>query len=1151
MYQKPTILLNELGLNKERCYNTIVLPEREDLKGNESLAHHKETAPAEPVVYDNATLDGLMEEIEYGQDMGVLSQDQIRGQVDTIVLILIKHSTRTMLTAEQNAALATRVRQIRNKLEAVPATSAPPVTAAKETLVLEDPKEIAPIDPDILHRVHEAQTQIEVITDLLKNPDFNPGSHKLMVSYTRTGAERAVPVIEYLTDEKQILIELLNDGVFNSDTDLRENVVRPTIARFASLSFLCKDRQKQRELQLTEEAQRNPLYLAVTKELETISQDIAVGRPIDYTKAKGMLEGRSAEVATELAAAGISTQLSELLTEIQKKLHQQINTLVFHEQSSTYIPRWQKIIDELPASNREMAKKGITLEQMKATKNSLQELYEEMKKSGLLDEDGTQDGATTTLKRRILQKTQEAVKFIDEQLLKLPDPQQMTINEVVKELLGSTGIYDTDVRYAPLKNRYEALVDKITDEYLRALHKNAIGTLSAGVAATSKANDYAKNLNKVEAPFAGDGGTMATLALMLFEGSEKERSMEEFLNGTVPIDTRAIQLWDFIVDRIKNSEKFGGSGSTVKDLIPQNPGETAGAYKLRLTIIESSKGDAAKLNKLLPALKGETAEERQERIHKIRTGSSMSRFEYDEELVKKLPTESDAQFATRLQKIAALDQSFAYGSLMEHVVTDFEKVIDLVFADIDSTKREILKSFYKTFGAKSAAYMAYLMRGTTRGHGFAPKEAVRDDESRFANPFALRMYKATRYDKLTRARFMSRFMYLPKPAFVALLAQSFDKNYPAKAESAKEIYELYELFYKSRWGDNLPLWLIEGRELFTSDEFAHIEIPEHMDEHQFEEWVEELREKRIFDGAAIDLDGTLFPLIPDVATSVMKVEQKRTELQQRYKKAQKDKAAGRITPQAFIRIENSFKADVEALVEKYRHQGYFNYSSLTKAEQANDHVGMLKACYGQRILLGGHDSPNFTVAQYGLAAEAVEKMFEIFDSPVTAKMSVKDAHHKMQTWCADYIGKAKLVPGPHHLLFAPFTCELLTNILNSFKGGEDQQQVKTLYRELMKDYIKAGGMPAYVYEEVLRLMGGDENNPPDYCVYAHRNRPLIGPDPYLRLLWLIENESDSSPATNLGRKNPMYAPGPWRSPYAHEAVVDKDTTEKSGDSGKH
>lgn len=1121
--------------------------EPEKPRGQEEQPQFKEAAPKEQVVYDGvqlselpqdalyAKLENFLEDINYRRLL--VPAVEIEAELGDIASILSKHLIRHRLTTEQNAALVARVRQIRDAL-------------VEESLTADD-VEIEQIDPDILFRVFEVQKQIRDITELLKNPDFDPGSHILQIALTRNGKERSMNVIQYIDEEQETIKQLYAAGVFDSDKKLSD-MVKQGILKMAVLLVLCNERKKLRELQLTEEAERivreDPLCIKAQEHLalaKDFSKKTAVECAGFLDKSDSILE----EIDDKLENLDdrVDLPLKKALVNLKNELEVKYKTAAFYHGYATFGPQWESLLASVPKTRKSMMDQGIDLSTISALKTKILEMYGQMVDAGIIRRDNVADAGIAKIVSSVEEQRKEIIVFIDEQLLKLPDPQSMTLDEVVPEILTKTSIYTDDVRVPKLKNRYEELLPTVTDPYKRAILINAVSTLSAAVKGTSQSRDFAANLNKVIDPFAGDGGAMNTLGIMLMDGHMHEGPIteKEVNEGRLPVDMRAVKMWDFIVDRIKHYERWGGKDWTVRQLLPVKNGETDSAYLFRIRLIQTKRNDESALRQLIPRINGENTQLYEARVAAIlRDPTAASPFEYDEEFVVKMEGESEGAFMLRLKAMAQLDQNFSYDSLAEDVVGQFEKMIDLVFADIDPQKRVLLRGFYKTFGAKSAAYVsAHLGAGRTRGHGFKPKETEKKDEAAYCHPVALRMYKATRYERLKRERNMSWNMFLSKEQFVGMVAQSFDSHYVTKAESALELYELYELFCHSRWGKNLPLWMTEARKLFESPELTDVAIGGHLEEHT----IEDLRDRRLFEGAQIDLNDRIFPLLPDVVTNVMKVEQQKRDLLEEY--SELERRRNTIGIAQYNQQKQVLERKITLFIKTFECQGYFNYKKLKTAQAAGDLQGALRACYGQRVLLGGQDSSNYNVGQYVLAAEAVEKMFDTFDTPTKPNMTMQEAKHTFNDWNDKIIGKAKLTPGRHHLLFAPFTCYLLTNILNSYEYGHDRQKVNELYRILIKDFILVDGVPTYFQEEVVRLMGGDINRAPDYCVYTPREWYT---ELYRNKLFKIEAEERTDLATKIMRKIPLSREGEYKAPYEGESVVGKETTSDAKDeAGKH
>ncbi len=1138
--------------------------------GSKEETQRVTAAPQEQVMYEGvplselprdrlyAHLGQLIEEIEYRKTALGQEDEDTKKELQTIATILSKHIIRYKLSADENAALAASVRKIRDTLQVAPAAPEPravaaqaPAQKAEAQPVSAGWESLAADYGDGMQNGVEVLTnlnaQLKVISTLLANPDFDPATHKLQVSLD--GVVREMPVLHYLSEQKEVLLSFSRAAVFASDRT-QHNIANAIYIETTKSLALCEERKRQKALQLSEAAEK-----AVSGDAVYIRAKKLLNSAKDFSK-KPAAESRTFLTETESVCSEIDDKLTELyelekvdlldqagvslrdvLGNIQGELEIKYRIAHFYAEYAVFSPQWDLLLNSVPTSREKMLSQKMDLSVISALKNQILELYGQMAQAGLTQTDAVTDAEVLKLVQRLDTKRRDIIQFIDEQLLTLPNPQTMSLDEVVAEVLTSTGIYSSDIRYPQLKNRYEKLIPEVTDPYKRAIIINAVSTLSAAVLATSQARDFAANLNKVMDPFAGDGGALNTLATMLMDGHGHDGPIteKEINEGRLQVDMRAVKMWDFIVDRIKHHEKWGGKDWTVKQLLPLKDGETDAAYVLRVRLIQARRNNRTALQQLIPKLNGEDTQLYTERIAAIlRDPTTVQPFEYDEEYVVKMEGESENAFISRLNAMAKLDQSFSYDSIAEDVVGQFEKMIDLVFADIDPQKRVLLRNFYKTFGARSAAYVSsYLGAGRTRGHGFKSTETDKKDEAAYCHPWKIRLYRGGRYERLNRGRSLSWMTFISKEQFVGMLAQNFDTHYPAKAESALELYELYELFCKAKWGRHLPLWITETRKLFESPELSDISIDKHVDH----ETIEDLRDRRLFEGAQIDLDERMFPLLPDLVTNVMKVEQQKRDLMEELTNLERQRRAMSTTQ--YNRRKQTLDAKVATFVDTYKFQGYFNYGKLKTAQAANNSLGMLRACYGQKALLGGQDSPNTNLVQYGLGMQAVEKMFDTFDTPLKKSMDLSESKHAFNKWTDGIIGKAKLIPGSHHLLFAPLTCSLLTNILNNYKEGHNRQKVNELYRMLIKEFVLVDALPTYFQEEVVRLMGGNINNAPEYCVYGPRD---IYTELYMRKLYLIESEERTDLATKLKRMVPLASEGDFRIPYDEEGIVEKVTT---------
>lgn len=658
--------------------------------------------------------------------------------------------------------------------------------------------------------------------------------------------------------------------------------------------------------------------------------------------------------------------------------------------------------------------------------------------------------------------------------LETKDPSSMTPGELAR---ASAMVYTENSEWAQrVKNEYIRKKSREEDQVRRARNELIADMPAAELAGDSQKRDWATDYNKVIGPIVDRGVTLNHVYNALFVKPKEDgtrNTEEDVLEGRLEIDTRTIDLWNYIIGRIKGKLEYDGIPKAVVEV--GEVLEDYGSSPVSGGILYDATG-GIELDDIVNSKK-----------HKINNpqGKYIIQFE----------GESDREYQSRLRRIKELDQDFSYRNLIEYATENFEAQLKLIFRDIDPEKRSIAIDFFKTFGAKTVGYQPHLMRATTRGHGFAITEKSPSDESRFINPFALIMYNATRYANLKLARYMSRYYLVPKEEFTKLVSQISGKD-KRVAELAWDVMAAYR---KAIWDGDTPEWVEKGRDLFRGN------------------------------NPDINIDGTIFPVLPEMVINITLVENEKRLLLQGLNN-------GSISEQQFIN-------EVKNFVSKYEPQGYASGSidTVDSIESAKKALTM----FGQNKIVKGEVDPG----QYNLAAEAVDKMFKFFEKPMS-ELSHKAAKEKFGEWMSAIIGKAKLVPGNHQLLFVPFTCEVITTICNVYEHRNDRTLVNNLFIDLMEELEGAGGVPTYAKREVFAQLGGKHGHAPKKAPrYMTRYSNDILTAIYRSILWKFESRDRKDIGTRLKRLIPFYSGSETKmfdyaleSPYEEHIEKSEDTT---------
>jgi hypothetical protein len=133
-------------------------------------------------------------------------------------------------------------------------------------------------------------------------------------------------------------------------------------------------------------------------------------------------------------------------------------------------------------------------------------------------------------------------------------------------------------------------------------------------------------------------------------------------------------------------------------------------------------------------------------------------------------------------------------------------------------------------------------------------------------------------------------------------------------------------------------------------------------------------------------------------------------------------------------------------------------------------------------------------------------------------LSKDEIIEKFIYWQDKLIGKAKLVPGKHHLLFGPFTVRYIYRLLSQYENRRNQDLVNELRLELLKHLEGAGGLPGHVKEFVRRHIANKKA-----VSTLTRYVRSISEGNYHKKLWNFQNEHPSG----LERKIASELPFGW------------------------
>lgn len=245
-----------------------------------------------------------------------------------------------------------------------------------------------------------------------------------------------------------------------------------------------------------------------------------------------------------------------------------------------------------------------------------------------------------------------------------------------------------------------------------------------------------------------------------------------------------------------------------------------------------------------------------------------------------------------------------------------------------------------------------------------------------------------------------------------------------------------------------------------------------------------------------------------------------------------------------VGIRREMKVAKKEFIEKYSKFGYgstFEEIGITRLTKDPEGKGY-----------------NLSVGQYDTAFRAMGEMSEFFHQPF-GKMNFEQCVEKFKHWMDKIVGKAKLVPGRHFVLFPYMTMFAIDKIISVYELRDTSYKVNSLVERLRSELEQAGGVPVEVKDKLLGYEEEDNGrriSHPGYLetdkqsfgvfptaissrvykqdLYRFKTRVMNGLEEQIRrffpLGWFAKEEDDS----------PMRVTVPW----TWGIKVDKDTSGK-------
>jgi hypothetical protein len=388
--------------------------------------------------------------------------------------------------------------------------------------------------------------------------------------------------------------------------------------------------------------------------------------------------------------------------------------------------------------------------------------------------------------------------------------------------------------------------------------------------------------------------------------------------------------------------------------------------------------------------------------------------------------------------------NFDYQHLFGDNITVFHDHLRAKFSNIDDELFEQLFKFLQSHDIKTTGYTAWLARETTRAHGAGPAKLRGEkfeDPLFTVAPYAAGIYSRGRYGDVIPNSSSPDMVLMPRDVAIDIIPKekSGDNN-ERKRGSAAALWDIVNSFYTKIMWRGTPSWITEVRSLFG------------------------------IGNNEIDLYKTMFPMPGEVTVDAYKVERDRRKIDERHNSEIKrledlrdatdvleEKAA--INAEIQIFRTKTMENEKKAFIDKWERYGYsdkFNEIGIRKLAQGADGEGY-----------------NLSVSQYDTSFKAMAEMTEFFHQPF-GKMNFEQCVEKFKHWMDKIIGKAKLVPGRHYVLFPYLTMFAIDKIISSYELRDKSHKVEGLIERLESELEQAGGVPPIVKRMVFNFIHHDK-----------------------------------------------------------------------------
>ncbi len=329
---------------------------------------------------------------------------------------------------------------------------------------------------------------------------------------------------------------------------------------------------------------------------------------------------------------------------------------------------------------------------------------------------------------------------------------------------------------------------------------------------------------------------------------------------------------------------------------------------------------------------------------------------------------------------------------------------------------EVIK-YTEVMAGLSVGYIPWLLRGATRSHGLAlagMRKQDFSDELFACQPFAASHYTRERYGDSIENETSEDYLFYNEE----IIEKIFPKDEKAKISWAKFIAKGAELFRKYTWGE-IPSWVQDLRNIIDVSG-KNRNVPENK----------------------INLNESMLPLPGEIVINLLKIE---NESRQLLKSNDKD-----------------VDAQILDFIERIKQLGYLDKTIIKDENGKNIPAREIIKGVGLKKLKG------LTLDQYtNVAFPAMGSMFEKFwQVPPDTYISASEIKENFKLWIDKIIGKAKLIPGRHWLLFGPMTMRFIQMQMDYGGAATERSKVKEQIAVLVNELFQAGGVPPIVKEYV-------------------------------------------------------------------------------------